>query len=176
MFLVSYIALWCLTAVLFIAVMLMYRHVGQQLQSAADRRAQQGPAVDEQLEVTLETLGGGTVAIGPQAAGPQLVAFTAPGCGTCNRIQPILRDVIATGKSNGRQVVVVHRADAERTRSYLRKMPSAVAVVADPEGALSKLWGVQATPYFVATDKAGIVRRKGVAITGEQIGEFFFDA
>lgn len=169
MFAISYVTLWVLTTVLFVAVLLLYRHFGRQLQASQAQHAAQGPPMDEPVNVSLETIDGKTVTIG-DGSHPYVVAFTAPGCPACIAVQPFLSGG-ATRVDTVHDVLLVHHGDVDSARAYAAGVPAAL-VIADPRRELSRLWNVPVTPYFVVTDKDGRIRRKGVGTSREQVNAY----
>jgi thiol-disulfide isomerase/thioredoxin len=166
MFLVSYVALWMLFVILFVAVYLLYRHFGRQLLEKKAADDAQGPVVNEMVRVSLETIDGKRIDVGPEVERAFVIAFTAPRCPGCRMIQPLLRDAAM----DGRDIVVVYHGDVQSTRTYVEGMPASVRAVSDPGRELSRMWRVRVTPFFVVTDSNGMVRRKGSGVSLQQVG------
>jgi len=167
----SYIALWVLVAVLYVAVFLLYRHFGEQLLQGQMERQRildlQGPKLNEPIDATLITIDDSDYQLIGRG---HVVLFSAPGCSYCTQVQPIVRDV---SKSHDVGLIVAYKADAAGAKDYAEVLSPAAVVIADPKNEFAKKWNVRATPYFVATDSKGNVRMKGPASTRDEVGDFF---
>ena len=73
-------------------------------------------------------------------------------------------------------VVLVHRGDQVSAREFLHGFPSHVMAISDASSLLSQQWKIPGTPFFVATDSGGIVRRKGTPGPTQDGIRVFFDA
>jgi thiol-disulfide isomerase/thioredoxin len=169
--LISDIALWVLMGILYVAVLMLYRHFGQQLVSEQERQDAQGPKVDESAEVVVETIDGRDYSLS-EARRSHLIAFTSPKCPTCAQIQPVLAS-LAAKENNGTAIMIVHRGDAGSARSYVEKLPDNVIAVADQAGDLFRHWKVRSTPFCVVTDPNAVVKMKGVGTSGKRLRSLF---
>ena len=144
----SYVVLWLAVLVLGVVVLALMRQVGV-------------------LHARLQPMGAHFAGEGPElgaaapAAGPfaydaplTLVAFTAPTCEICAELRPAL----ATLDRQYDDVRVVEVESGASTRSTFRA------------------FNVSNTPYFVAVDRDGIVRGRGVANSLEQLEELVEEA
>lgn len=147
---VSYVVLWAAVLVLSVAVVALLRQIGV-------------------LHARLAPMGVHFAGEGPElhaaapAAGPDvdygrtdltLVAFTAPDCEICARLRPSL----AALRSQYRELAMVELEHGPGTASAFRA------------------FNVSTTPYFVAVDRGGVVRGRGVANSLEQVEELIDEA
>ena len=144
----SYIVLWIAVVVLGFLVLALLRQVGV-------------------LHARLQPMGAHFAGEGPElgaaapAAGPfaydaplTLVAFTAPDCEICAELRPALH----TLERQYDDVRLVEVESGPSTRSTFRS------------------FNVSSTPYFVAVDRDGVVRGRGVANSLEQLEELVEEA
>jgi thiol-disulfide isomerase/thioredoxin len=138
----SYVMLWVAVAVLGIAVVALLRQIGvlhARMRPLGVHFGGEGP---ERLS---PAPGGDRFDYG--AASLTLVAFTSPTCTICASLLPGLR---ALSHSYGEVVVEVLSHDRSTE-------------------ALFAAFKVRSTPYFVAVDRRGLVRVRGIANSLEQI-------
>lgn len=176
---ISNVAHWALTVFLFVAVFLLYRHLGREgaakalAKEAALRR--QGPQVGSEVALTVTTIDGATHELTPspneQAARPQLIFFAAQGCKACEKVRPHLATLASSHAEL--DVVVIKGANSENTRKYVRDMPDRTLVVADVNRELFRHWGIDSTPFAVFSDSKGIVRMKGIVSSYDALKSFF---
>lgn len=166
--------LWILTGTLYVAVFLLYRHFGRQLVAEQERRNALGPKLDSPLEGTVTTTGGQSHQIGRGSLHPQVLLFTAVGCKSCDQIKP---SITSLAKNYGDlDVVVFHHGDIQSTGRYMEGMPSNVVAVTDESSReVSRKWKIPGTPFLIATDSGGVVRRKGGGVS-RRLGREIFEA
>jgi len=170
MFFVSYIMLWTLTIVNLVGVFMLFRHLGKQLEHSTVAASEQGPEIGSHDGLNLQTIDGRNIQLGDGRS--YLIAFTSPRCAACMKVLPIIREELSRGRETRRAVVLVHQGDVDAAEGYVDEMPASVLTVADPERQLAGRWNVRGTPYFVVTDGAGVVRRKGRGSSQEQVASF----
>ena len=145
----SYVALWVAVVVLGLAVVALLRQIGvlhARLSPMGVHFAGEGPE-----------LGAPAPLAGPFEYGASpltLVAFTSPTCEVCAQLRPSL---VALRRQYG-EVNFVELEHDDRTQPTFRA------------------FNVSNTPYFVAVDRTGIVRGRGVANSLEQVEELIEEA
>lgn len=145
----SYVALWVAVVVLGLAVVALLRQIGvlhARLSPMGVHFAGEGPELDAPAPLA-----------GPfsyEDASLTLVAFTSPTCEVCERLRPSL---VALRREYG-DVHFVELEHGDRTAPTFRA------------------FNVSNTPYFVAVDRDGIVRGRGVANSLEQVEELIEEA
>jgi len=169
--LMSHIALWVLVGILYVAVLMLYRHFGHQLLSEQERQNAQGPMVDELAEVVVETIDGRNYSFS-EARRSHLIVFTSPKCRACTRIKPVLGS-LAAGESSGTAIMIVHSGDTGSARSYVENLPANVLAVADVARDLFRHWQVRSTPFCVVMDGNAVVRMKGVGTSEKRVRSLF---
>jgi hypothetical protein len=170
-FAISYALLWVLIVVLYAAVFLLYRHIGQQL---SHQEQTFGPRLDVAANLTLSTIDGTTYGLGPDnSKRGRLVVFAAPTCANCERVRPRIQQRF--DKDRRPDLVIVYSGDEIQTRRFAANFRSDTVVVADPSGELARLWRVPGTPYAVVIDAKGVVRNKGI-LTGSSLKSFSEEA
>ncbi len=173
-FLLSYVALWILVSLLFVAVFLLYRHFGQQLIESEKRRDASGPPAGRAWQIEFECIDGSKHRIGHGRDRPNVVVFTAIDCKPCEQVKGPLSMVAAS--NDDVDVVLVHRGDRSSAREFLQGFPPHVVAISDASSLLFREWTIPGTPFFIATDQGGIVKRKGTAGPTEDGVRVFFDA
>lgn len=145
--LVAFIALWLVVAVLAIAVVALLRQIGvlhQRLAPMGAHFASEGPVLDAPAP---------GVGIDWSVSTLTVLLFTSPTCVLCRELKPSL--------------------DAFR-RQYRELRVQTVDLEA--EAAVFDAMAVRSTPYVVAVDRDGVVRGRGVANSLEQIEELVREA
>lgn len=145
--LVAFIALWLVVAVLAIAVVALLRQIGvlhQRLAPMGVHFASEGPVLDAPAP---------GVGIDWSVSTLTVLLFTSPTCVLCRELKPSL--------------------DAFR-RQYRELRVQTVDLEA--EAAVFDAMAVRSTPYVVAVDRDGVVRGRGVANSLEQIEELVREA
>jgi thiol-disulfide isomerase/thioredoxin len=147
---VSYVVLWVAVVVLSVAVVALLRQIGvlhARLAPMGVHFAGEGPDLNAPAPAA-----GPTVDYGD--ADVTLVAFTAPACEICARLRPSL----AALRTQYRDLRLVELENAPDTAAAFRA------------------FNVSNTPYFVAVDRGGVVRGRGVANSLEQVEELIDEA
>ena len=168
LWLISYIALWILVALLTVVVLGLVRQLGLI-------HLRLGP--EEHLLTTREGLEVGTpapvfreidllsekdIALDDLKGRPSVLVFVSPSCAPCTALMPHLNTF---QRSNDGKVNILlfsqsePQASLELAKTHQLKMP----IISDPEGAISKAYQVRATPFAYGLDEAGLVHRRGIA-------------
>ncbi len=145
--LVAFLALWLVVAVLALAVVALLRQIGvlhQRLAPMGVHFASEGPALDAPAP---------GVGIDWSVSTLTVLLFTSPTCVLCRELKPSL--------------------DAFR-RQYRELRVQTVDLEA--EAGVFAAMAVRSTPYVVAVDATGTVRGRGVANSLEQIEELVREA
>lgn len=173
---VSNIVLWGVVLALLVVVLALSRQVGILYERIAPMGAlmlDQGPKVGDSAPVfSLESLGGGPVAVGLSASKKsQLLFFLSPTCPVCKKLLPILKSISA---SEGKWLELIFASDGDRPEhlGFYRK-----AGLADYPYVLSTELGmafkVGRLPYAVLIGEDGKVRGKGLVNSREQVESLF---
>ncbi len=173
---VSNIVLWAVVLALLVVVLALSRQVGILYERIAPMGAlmlDQGPKVGDASPVFgLESLGGGSVAVGLSARKKsQLVFFLSPTCPVCKKLLPILKSISV---SEGKWLELIFASDGDRPEqvAFYRK-----AGLGDFPYVLSTELGmafkVGRLPYAVLIGEDGKVRAKGLVNSREQIESLF---
>ena len=145
--LVAFLALWLVVAVLAVAVVALLRQIGvlhQRLAPMGVHFASEGPVLDAPAP---------GVGIDWSVSTLTVLLFTSPTCVLCRELKPSL--------------------DAFR-RQYRELRVQTVDL--ETEAAVFDAMAVRSTPYVVAVDRDGVVRGRGVANSLEQIEELVREA
>lgn len=145
--LVAFLALWLVVAVLAVAMVALLRQIGvlhQRLAPMGVHFASEGPVLDAPAP---------GVGIDWSVSALTVLLFTSPTCVLCRELKPSL--------------------DAFR-RQYRELRVQTVDL--DAEAAVFDAMAVRSTPYVVAVDRDGVVRGRGVANSLEQIEELVREA
>jgi methylamine dehydrogenase accessory protein MauD len=166
--LVSYVVLWVLVALLTLVVVALARQVGTLHLRLGPRGAleidEEGPPLGEAPEgVTMVDLEGREASVGGSGE-PQLLLFVSPGCPVC---QDVLPSVPAAARAGSLTPYVIADAGPEETAVSYGHDHVAVPLVAAPE--LAREYRIPGTPYAVVLDVMGVVRAKGTVNNLEQL-------
>jgi methylamine dehydrogenase accessory protein MauD len=148
--LVSYILLWILVAVLAVAVVALLRQIGvlhARMSPMGTHFAGEGPDIGTTAPIDVLNLDVSRVSV-------SLVAFTSPTCTVCASLRPSL-DAL--------------------DRQY-RDFQVRIVDLSPTTQRIFDAFQVRSTPYVVAIDSAAVVRGRGVANTLEQIEELLREA
>ena len=173
---VSNIVLWAVVLALLVVVLALGRQVGILYERIAPMGAlmlDQGPKVGDASPVFgLESLGGGSIAVGLSARNKsQLLFFLSPTCPVCKKLLPILKSISV---SEGKWLELIFASDGDRSEqvAFYRK-----AGLGDFPYVLSTELGmafkVGRLPYAVLIGEDGKVRAKGLVNSREQIESLF---
>jgi methylamine dehydrogenase accessory protein MauD len=166
--LVSYVILWLLVALLTLVVVALARQVGTLHLRLGPRGAlevdDEGPPLGEAPEaVTAVDLDGREASVGGPGE-PQLLLFVSPGCPVCREVLPSVPAAARAGRLT--PYVIADSGPEETARSYRHDRVGA-PVLATPE--LARDYRIPGTPYAVVLDVMGVVRAKGTVNTLEQL-------
>ena len=172
---VSNVLLWIAVLALLVVVIALSRQIGILYERVAPMGAlmlDAGPKVGEAAPAfELESLAGGTVAIGGTRARSTLVFFLSPTCPVCKKLLPILRSV-RTAESRWLDIVLASDGerpahDAFRQRAGITDFPYVLSADLGLRYHVSKL------PYALLVDEDGRVRAKGLVNSREQLDSLF---
>ena len=142
---VSYVALWVLVAVLAFAVVALLRQIGilhTRLAPMGTHFGGEGPALDT-LAPPLRGVSFGDAPL-------TVLSFTSPTCAMCRELSPSLDAVRRQYREIRLESIDLGSVGSDRT---------------------FEAYSVRSTPYFVTVDRAGTVRGRGIANSLEQIEE-----
>lgn len=158
-FVASYVALWFLAVVEFVAIFALYNHFGQMALSSREGRTQQGPPEGLPLRRSdLQDVRRRLISL--PASSASLILFTSTDCRPCEQLLPDIAAVSAARDELG--LIVICKGRENEVEEWARPLDSSVVLVADPEHEISSRYGIGITPFCLATDASGVVRGKGV--------------
>ena len=119
------------------------------------------PRLDQEGELTLEELRGNVV----------VVTFWASWCGPCRREIPALESAWRKLKDEDAVVLGVSVDDTEaKAEDFLGMFPVSYPMVFDASGGkVGNPWGARSIPMTVIVDKRGVIRRKHLGYTPQQV-------
>jgi methylamine dehydrogenase accessory protein MauD len=173
---VSNAVLWVVVLALLLTVFALTRQIGILYERVAPMGAlmlDQGPKVGDRAPVfTLDSIGGGTLAVGQSANGrSQLLFFLSPTCPVCKKLLPILKSISQT-ESRWLELVFASDGDLPEHASFYRKASlEAFPYVLSPD--LGMAFKVGRLPYAVLIGEDGRVRAKGLVNSREQVESLF---
>ena len=165
--LVSYLALWALVVLLTVVVLGLVRQLGLI-------HLRLGPESDlvttnEGLEIGLpapdfqanDVISGDKIVLSNLKGTKSILIFVSPSCQPCQELMPHI--VTFHRSKNGKvKIVLFIQTDVRESMQFAENHQLRTHVVADPQGNLSKIYQVRATPFAYGLDKEGIVQRQGV--------------
>lgn len=156
MWLVSYVVLWVLVAVLAVALLGTLRHLGiliERIQtlsgsSPVPTSLKQG---EHPPDLTLRTLSGEPTSLRSFAGRPVAFAVVSAGCGYCRELLRAVASRKALEGEGVAQFAVLSMNGVAATAELLRgiSLPPDVAVLVDDGGRIKERWGVRGTPVTV---------------------------
>lgn len=173
---VSNIILWVVVLALLVAVLALTRQVGILYERVAPMGAlmlDQGPKVgDMSPAFTLDSLGGGSTAVGLAGRGKsQLLFFLSPTCPVCKKLLPVLKSI---SNSEGKWLDLVFASDGDRPEHaefYRKAGLGGFPYVLSAD--LGMAFKVGRLPYAVLIGEDGRVRAKGLVNSREQLESLF---
>jgi len=168
-------ALWALVLVLATVIVVMLRQIGVLYERISPMGAlmdSAGPQVGEPSpRFQPASLTGPPIAVGGATGRAQLVFFLSPTCPVCKQLLPVLTSIRSDEKA-WLDVVLASDGDEAKHRDFIRRRRlGAFPYVLSSE--LGLAYRVQRLPFAVLTDKAGVVRAKGLVNTREQLESLF---
>ncbi len=109
----------------------------------------------------------GEVALHDYANRKALMVFMQPGCGPCHSITPELNRLHDGGEV---QVLVIHNADAEAVRGWIKDHSPRFPVALQERFSVSKRYEVFATPFAFLIDEHGVIAARGIVSTKQYLG------
>lgn len=173
--LIALAALWLCFLVLAALAWAMLRQIGVLYERIAPVGAlmdSSGPRVGELTPaMTLPSLTGGEVQLGPSAGRPQFLFFLSPSCPVCKQLIPVLSSV---RRDEGAWLDVILASDGEEAahRAFIseRRLADFPYVLSTE---LGTTYRVQRLPFGVVVDGAGTIRAKGLVNNREQLESLF---
>ncbi|HSB09066.1 MAG TPA: thiol-disulfide isomerase [Blastocatellia bacterium] len=163
--LVSYLALWLVVALLLLAVFALARQVGllhRRMGPAVARTENEGPSIGETIQkVKVVNFEGREMTVGGDRTLPTLFVFLSATCPTCLELAPALRSIWKSDRNSLELVMVTVDSDAHVNRNFIaRNKLWGIPLVVSQSLALQL--GVFSPPYGVLIDAQGLVLAKGV--------------
>ncbi len=156
---VSYVILWLLVVLLFVALFALYNHFGNlYLVSRENRVAQGQPAGDFVRAFEAESVDG-TPAFMP-ADGPTVLLFLSTTCNICKVLLDGLDPLRSSHPSVS--VVLICAGRQNMVRAWAGNMSEKVTVIADPHARIRRLYDVDITPFAIAVGADYRVRQCGI--------------
>lgn len=165
--LVSYVVLWGVVALLAVLLVSLARQVGILHLRVGPRGAlevdDEGPPLGELAPpADLPDADGRPVAVGGPGE-PQFLLFVSPGCPVCREVLPGVPAVVRATNLSPR--ILVDDDDPRALAAYAGRDGGPVLSA----GALARAWGIPGTPFAIVLDETGVVRAKGTVNTLEQM-------
>jgi hypothetical protein len=167
MWLVSYVALWVMFAIMAVVIIGMLRLIGSLYSTVETLKRDQGPLTNlvsgkEVPEVEMQTLDGTTTTIGQFAGKNTAFVIVSSDCTHC---QEILAHMVGNGfhtRHDLPRIVIMSLSDIPQAIDLATKfdLGDAYPVLADVKGQVKNRWGIKATPVTVLVDEAMRVYRQ----------------
>lgn len=163
--LVSYLALWLLAALLVLVVAVLARQIGllhRRLAPSGARMENEGPEIGEVVpELTALDLEGREVTLGSVRRKQTLLLFISATCPTCEELMPAVRSVWKSERNSTEVLMVTLGTDEKRNRDFVarHKLLDIPLIVSE---SVALQYRVSSPPYGVLVDESRTVRAKGV--------------
>jgi methylamine dehydrogenase accessory protein MauD len=169
------VALWVLVLILATVIVVMLRQIGvlyERISPVGAMMDSAGPQVGEASPRFLpRSLTGPEIAVGGATGRAQLLFFLSPTCPVCKQLLPALGSIRNDEKA-WLDVVLASDGDEGKHRDFIKRRGlAAFPYVLSSE--LGMAYRVQRLPFAVLTDKAGVVRAKGLVNNREQLESLF---
>lgn len=170
--LISYIALWLLVALLLIAVFTLARQVGilhTRLGPVGARMVNAGLEIGVTAPALNATdIQGLVMTLGSERGKPTLLLFVTPSCGTCSALAPALRALWQSERAHLEIALVsMYSNDDEASQFVAKYKLKQIPVTTSPS--VSFDYQVTSPPFAMLIDKQGIVRAKGITNNSEHL-------
>jgi hypothetical protein len=156
---VSYVILWLLVIVLFVALLALYNHFGNLYLVGRENRESMGQVTGDYVRAFETEALDGTPVIMP-ADGPLILLFVSTVCSTCKVLLDGLTPLSSAHPAV--RVVLVVEGRPNMVRAWARDTPGNVTVIADPRGRISKVYDVDISPFAIAVGADHRVRKSGL--------------
>jgi methylamine dehydrogenase accessory protein MauD len=163
--LLTYLALWGLVALLILAVVALARQIGlihRRVGPAGARMERDGPSIGDSVpELQAAGLYGEDVVLGASMGKETLLAFISPGCPSCEGLASALRSLWRSDRKALQVIVVSVSGDEKASRAFAERhdlMGIPFAVSRD----VASRYKVGAPPYALLIDKHRNLVAKGV--------------
>jgi len=177
MWLISYIALWLLVVLLTIIVLGLVRQLGlinlrlgpehsiltptEGLEIGSQAPEFQATDVVNKVNFNLTSLKGR----------PSLLIFVSPTCRPCLELMPHIANFWQSRHKKLNVVLFSQASDG----ANLNLVNVPIPVLSDPEGTITKVYQVRATPFAYRLDDLGLVRRRGIVNKFEDLESLLED-
>lgn len=163
--LLSYLALWALTVMLLVIVLVLARQIGllhTRIPPVGARMGNPGPAVGETVpQASGVAIDGRRVSIGGKRPRQTLLVFVTPTCESCHHLAPSLRSIARSERSRLETILVCPRGEAAEAERFVRQLKlESLPLILSSE--LAELYRVATTPYALLVDEAGVLSAKGL--------------
>jgi methylamine dehydrogenase accessory protein MauD len=169
--LISYLALWCLTILLSLVILAHSRLLGllhHRFGPAAARSLADGPEVGTKLELLAgQRLDGNAWSWVFPSSGEVVLIFISPQCQTCNELLPHVKDFVHAHKKF--KVVLVSTIDhLSMNRAYVdyQNLERLNYVIG---AKLADDLNIEGTPYALCLSREGVVQGKGLVNNYEHL-------
>jgi len=156
---VSYVILWLLVIVLFVALLALYNHFGNLYLVGRESRESMGQVTGDYVRAFETEALDGTPVIMP-ADGPLVLLFVATVCSTCKVLLDGLTPLSSAHPAV--RVVMIVEGRPNMVRAWTADVPGNVTVIADPRGRLSKIYNVDVSPFAIVVGADHRVRKSGL--------------
>jgi hypothetical protein len=145
--LASHIGLWVFMLVLYGAVFLLYRYLGDRVRTRGEKPI--GPPVGEPIApINLQTVQGTSLQIGLTTYETQVLFFAAAGCKACDKVSSLLA-ALTEQHRHSVETVVIFAGGLDQAITFSQKLPKHVRVVVDSESSVARGWKIGITPFVM---------------------------
>ncbi len=158
----SQVALWIVTLVIGVLVLILYRHFGLMAMATVEGVQRDGLAVgDSAAPIAGSTPDGERVVLDPSDERPRFLLFVAPDCGPCDRVLPYVMHLAKEPQIDVAFRVVV-AGPVENVRHVVDKYRPPFTMIAEDGSGTAERYRVRVTPFGFVVGEDGEVRAKGL--------------
>ncbi len=179
--LVTYVALWVLFLLMAVVLLglvrqlgLMQLRLGPESEPLTTREGLQYGTAAPDFEGPDVLDGKRLISIRSLTGRPTILVFFSRSCSACLDFAPKLAEFHRSFRRNV-NVVLVSNSSPQSTIDMAETFKLKMPVVGDENGPISKAYLVRATPFAYRMDAAGIVRRRGIVGSIEDLEDLLRD-
>jgi len=179
--LVSYVALWVLLLLMALVLLgfvrqlgLMQLRLGPESEPLTTREGLEYGTPAPEFEVPNLLDGKGRISMRSLKGRPSILVFFSPACSACLDLAPKLAEFHRSFRRKV-NVVLISNSSSQSSLDVAETFKLKMRIAGDKSGAISRAYRVRATPFAYRMDAGGIVRRRGLVGSFEDLEDLLRD-